>query len=138
MQVFIIGNNLGIGIQGAVYKYQITEYGIFFFPITREIVFALNGTYGSKTGLSVFLWFLGSLVLALTTIYSCIHVDDSTDIYYHQIMTGLIAACVIYLGSCIVQYGLQFHGPAGMSFPFGIVLIMAWMVIIHLYEKTGS
>ncbi len=126
---------MGIGVQGATYRFQVTEYGDFFFPITREIGFVLNGTYSGKTALSVILWVAGTMLLSSTVIYSFLHIDDTTVGYYRQIMQGLIIACGMYLGSCIEQYGYTFYGPAGISVPIGILLILGWIGIIYFYQN---
>ena len=110
LQVFIMGDFTGIGIQGAVYRYQTSGYGTYFFPITREIVFVLNGTLSGRTALSVLLWVSGTVLLACTTIFAFLHVNDTTENYYRQIACGLIASCGIYLGSCIAQYGFFLQG----------------------------
>lgn len=130
LQIFIIGGNLGFGIQGSVYRFQMTEFGTYFFPITRELDFVLNGTYSGKTALSIILWVMGTALLACITIFSFSHTSDATTNYYRQIMKGLIVACGIYLGSCIAQYGFLFQGPAGISLPVGILVILAWTIII--------
>lgn len=135
LQVFIIGDSAGIGIQGSVYRYQWTGYGTFFFPITQEVVFVLNGTYSGRTALSVILWVAGTVLLACTAVFSFCHADDTTINYYRQIMYGLIVSCGIYLGSCIAQYGFLFHGPGGLSLPLGILLIIGWIAIIFVYQN---
>jgi hypothetical protein len=135
LQVFIIGDYAGIGIQGAVYRYQITDYGTFFFPITREMGFVYNGTLWGRTALSVILWVSGTVLLACTTIFSFIHASDATKNYYHQVMYGLVASCGIYLGSCIAQYGFLFHGSAGSSLPIGIFAILGWIGILYYFRN---
>jgi len=127
---------MGIGIQGAVYRYQVTEYGVFFFPITREIVFVLNGTYSPKTALSVVLWGVGTVLLTITTFFSFIHVQDRIVNYYRQIITGLFFSCVIFLCSCVAQYGFFFNGPAGVSYPAGILLIITWSGMGWYFRHT--
>jgi len=138
LQAFVIGDYVGIGIQGAVYRLQWTGYGTFFFPITRELVFVLNGTYSGRTALSVILWLAGSVLLACTTIYAFFHLDNAEPGYYRQIAYGLIAACGIWLGSCIAQYGIIFHSAGGFSIPLGILLILGWVAIIPIYQKFSE
>jgi hypothetical protein len=134
LQIFIISHDTGIGIQGAVYRYQITEYGISFIPLLREINFVLNGTLTGKTALSVILWVSGTTLLTCLLIYSIISVDDTMVDYYKQISFGLVVSCCIYLGSCIIQYGFFFNGPAGISLPFGIIVILFWIIILYKYS----
>jgi hypothetical protein len=138
LQVFIIGDYTGIGIQGAVYRYQVSGYGTNFFPITREFDFVLNGTYSGRTALSILLWVSGTVLLACTTIFSVLRIDDTRIKYYHQIMYGLIAPCVIFLGSCIAQYGFMFHGPAGIALPVGIIVILCWIVGIYFFRNSSD
>jgi hypothetical protein len=134
LQVFIIGDYTGIGIQGAVYRFQTSGYGTYFFPITREIIFVLNGTLTGKTALSVLLWAMGSVVLTITTLYSFLQVRDTAEKYFRYIAYGLVASCIAFLGSCIAQYGFFFQGPAGISLPAGIVAILFWIAVLHYYN----
>jgi hypothetical protein len=136
LQIFIIGDYSGIGIQGAVYRYQVSGYGANFFPVTREIGFILNGTYTGRTALSIILWVLGTTLFACTTIFSFLHIDDIRIKYYHQVMYGLIASCCIYLGSCIAQYGFLFHGPAGIALPVGVIVILGWIIGVYFYRDS--
>ena len=137
LQVFIIGDFTGIGIQGAVYRYQTSGYGTYFFPITREIVFVLNGTYWGRTALSVLLWVSGTVLMACTAIFAFLHVHDTSENFYRQVTRGLITSCGIYLGSCIAQYGFFFHSMAGISLPVGIIVIPCWIMILYYYRHAS-
>jgi hypothetical protein len=138
LQIFIMGDFTGIGVQGAVYRYQTSGYGTFFFPITREIVYVLNGTLSGRTALSILLWVSGTILLACTTIFAFLHVHDTTENYYQQIAWGLIVSCGIYLGSCIAQYGFFFKGMSGTSLPVGIIAILCWIIILHYYRYASE
>jgi hypothetical protein len=133
LQVFIIGDFAGIGIQGAVYRYQISGYGVSLIPITRDLTFVVSGIYTGKTALSNILWALGTVLLTVTTLYAFIRVRKTSQHYYRQISYGLIASSIIYLASCIAQYGFFFNGPAGISLPAGVFFILFWVTIINKY-----
>jgi hypothetical protein len=133
LQIFIIGENDGIGIQGSTYRYQITSYGTSFIPIPREIGYVLSGTYSGKTALSVFFWVAGTTVLACTLVFTNIYASNDKIEYFQQLFYGLIASCVLYLGSCIIQYGVFFRGPAGISFPVGIIAVLIWVTFFYFY-----
>jgi len=133
-----MGDFMGIGVQGAVYRYQTSGYGTYFFPITREMVFVLNGSLAGRTALSVILWVSGTVLLACTTIYAFLHVNDSTENYYRQVACGLIVCCGIYLGSCITQYGFFFKGMSGISLPVGIIAIPCWILALYYYRKASD
>ena len=133
LQVFIIGNETGIGIQGAVYRYQVTGYGNSLIPVTSEVMYIVKGNYSGKTALSVILWALGSVLLAFTTWFGLVHADGSRPDYHRQIGLGLAGSCVCYLFSCIAQYGIFFHGSPGGSFPVGIGIILIWLGIFRFF-----
>ncbi len=104
--------------------------------IPREINYITMGIYGGKTALSVILWGLGTAMLACTMAYSFIHAETPSLAYYRQVTYGLIVSCVIYLTSCIAQYGILFHGPAGISFPVGIIIVLVWIGILHFFPES--
>lgn len=135
LQVFIIGTETGIGIQGAVYRYQVTGYGNSLIPVTTEIMYIVNGNYSGKTALSIILWALGSALLAITTWFGLVYADGSVPGYHRQIGLGLAGSCVCYLLSCMAQYGFFFQGAAGSSLPFGIGIILIWLGIFRFFPK---
>jgi hypothetical protein len=137
-QVFIIGSETGIGIQGAVYRYQVTGYGNSLIPVTSEIMYIVNGQYTGKTALSVILWALGTVLLTLTLWFSLVNADGTVADYYRQIGFGIAGSCVCYLLSCIVQYGILFHGSPGSSFPVGIGIILIWLGIFRFFPEVLS
>lgn len=136
LQVFIIGDYSGIGIQGAVYRYQTSGYGTSFILITRELGFVFDGIYTGRTALSVILWALGTALLTWTTVFSLIHADKLYDRLYRQVLYGIILSGIIYLASCMAQYGFFFKGPAGISLPLGIIFMFGWITCIHYFTKN--
>lgn len=132
-QIYIIGTDLGIGIEGAVYRFQITTYGNTFIPITSDLMFIVRGIYTAKTGLSVIIWALGTILLTATTIFALINSDSERTDFRRQISYGLAGVCIFYLLSCIIQYGIFFSGQAGKSFPLGILLLLIWITSINVY-----
>jgi hypothetical protein len=133
LQVFIVGDFTGIGVQGAVYRYQESGYGTASMLLPREINYVTSGIYTGRTALSIILWASGTILLACTTAYACIHTESPGQRFYRQIGFGLIGSCVIYLASCIAQYGFLFHGMAGFSFPVGIIMILSWIGIFYFF-----
>jgi hypothetical protein len=135
LQCFIIGDDNGFGIQGAVLRWQTTSLGDSTIPITREINYITEGTYHGKTALMVILWALGTLVLTLTTIISLIFWNRLPQTYIRFILIGLIGSGVLYLASCVAQYGPLFHGPAGISLPLGVLILFIFAVFLSVYQN---
>jgi hypothetical protein len=135
LQCFIIGDNLGLGIQGAVFRYQMTGQGNTLIPITRELEYIATGIYSGKTALSVILWALGTVVLAMTTMLSLVYWNRLPRSQLRIILAGLVSAGILYLGSCIVQYGLFLSGPAGISLPLGVVILCLFTLFLYVYRN---
>lgn len=138
IHIFVIGDDIAIGIQGAVYRYQTSGYGTSLIPITTEISYVNRGILMGKSALSVILWGLGSALLMVLTIFSLIRAENLNNVEYRLIISGVILSCIIYLGSIIAQYGFLFKGPAGFSIPFGIIIILVWIITITYYRKDAT
>jgi len=138
LQVFTIGDSLGIGIQGAVYRCQTTVYGDSLIFLTREISYVLNGTLSGRTSVSVILWVLGTVALTCTTIYAFIAIDDREKPFFSCVTRGVITACLIYLASSIVQYGFVLRSMAGSAIPVGIFLILFWVAVLNKFPDLFS
>ena len=90
LHFYIISGDNGIGIQGAVFRYQISGYGNSFITITSDVMYILNGVYSGRTALSIILWGPGTLLLAATIIFGFAFVDDNREDFYWQISLGLL------------------------------------------------
>ena len=135
-QIYIIGSDVGIGIEGAVYRYQITSYGNTFIPITSDIMFIVNRIYSGRTALSIIIWALGTALLTATTIFGLIYAHDPRLDYIRQLSIGLLGTCSCYLISCIAQYGFFFSSPAGISLPAGILIMISWIIVINGFHDN--
>jgi hypothetical protein len=136
LQVYTIGDNVGIGIQGATYRYQITVYGDSFILLPREIIYILSGILTGKSALSVAFWISGTVILTATLLYAFISVRDQDKPFYRQIAIGLVSACLGYLASSVAQYGFFFRSMAGTAFPIGIGVILFWTVVFYKYSDA--
>jgi len=130
LQVYIIGNDNGFGIQGATYRIQISGYGNSLIPITSDLMYIFNGIYSGRTALSIIVWVLGTILLACTTLFGLIFASDNRPDFFRQIGMGLLASGACYIISCMAQYGWFFVGAAGISMPVGILLIVLWIIVI--------
>jgi hypothetical protein len=137
LQFFIIGNGTGMGIQGALYRYQITTQGNSLIPITNEISYVTDGLYTGRSAFSVFFWVLGTFILVITTIFTLIQGDRFTLKQIRIVTIGLAGAGIGYLASCVTQYGPLLNGPAGFSIPAGVFLIFTFSGFLQ-YSNTGT
>jgi len=134
LQCFIIGDNMGLGIQGAVFRYQMTTYGNSVIPIPFEIGYITSGIYTGKTAISVILWALGTLVLTCTTIFSLIQWNHLNRRGFIFIIIGIAGSCMLYMASCVVRYGPLFSSPSGTSLPLGIIILAMFTAFLYFYQ----
>ena len=137
-QIYIIGEEVGIGIQGALYRIQASAYGDSLILITNDIGYVTNQTYSGKTALAIIIWVMGTFIFTLTTIFGLGYASESRDDYYQQISKGILACCACYLLSDITQFGIMFSGSAGIAMPFGILLIIFWTLVLNRYPNLLS
>lgn len=135
LQCFIIGDNIGLGVQGAVIRYQMTGQGNSLIPITRELEYITLGIYSGKSALSVILWAMGTVLLSATTTLSLAYWNRLPHSRFRIILAGLVSASFFYLGSCIARYGPFLSGPAGISLPIGVLILFLFAIFLYVYQN---
>jgi hypothetical protein len=134
LQGFIIGNGYGVGIQGAMIRYQVTPWGNSVFPLPEELQFVASGLYSGKSAFMVIFWTIGTIILSMTTLFSLLYWNQLPQEYLRYIVAGITGAGILYLASCIAQYGPLFHGPAGISLPIGVLILFLFAVFLHVHQ----
>jgi predicted PurR-regulated permease PerM len=134
LQFYIIGNTMGLGIQGAVYRFQITAQGNSLIPLPSELGYVTSGIYQGKTAYSVISWIIGTILLMIVTVFSLIRYDRLTPRHIKMMSAGVIGAGTGYLISCMFQYGVFFSGAAGISLPVGVIFMMAAAIGFYQYR----
>lgn len=135
LQCFVIGDYWGAGIQGAVYRYQITGMGSSLIPITYELGYVSSGIYQGAAAAAAILWAVGTLVLAGITILALISAGNFTGRDLRIVKLGCAGSCTLYFASCITRYGVFFSGPVGISLPLGILIMAVFVVLLHKYPE---
>jgi len=134
LQGYVIGNDLGMGIQGAMFRYQVTGSGNSIITLTQDLSYVTSGIYSGKTANSVIFWISGTGVLVFTTIFTLIYGNRLPQRYLKFIIIGLLGAGILYLGSCVAQYGVLFSGPAGISLPAGVFFLFLLALLLQFYQ----
>lgn len=134
LQCYIIGNDYGLGVQGAVFRYQMAVEGNSLIPLTHEIEYITSGIYTGRAALSVILWALGTITLVLTTILSLIGWNKISVQHFRYIIIGIEGSCILYLASCVARYGLLFFGPAGICLPIGVIMLAIMGTFLYFYQ----
>jgi hypothetical protein len=134
LQCFVIGDDLAFGVQGTIFRYQMYSAGNSLIPLNHEINFISSGVYNGRTAVSVILWVLGTILFTLTTICALGYWNRLPHEYLQYIIAGISGAGILYLASCVTQYGPLLHGSAGVSMPFGIVILFLFTVFLYIYQ----
>ena len=134
LQYFTIGNDFGVGIQGAVFRYQITPQGNSLIPITSEITYVTSGLYQGNTAMAVIFWVLGTAILTILTIFSLVYWNRLSPRHIRFIILSIAGAGICYLISCGLRYGMFLSGPSGRSLPIGVILMIIFSVFIYSYQ----
>ncbi|MGC9434951.1 MAG: hypothetical protein ACP5C4_02515, partial [Methanomicrobiales archaeon] len=123
INAFTIGDGMGVGINGVLYEYVLSSHGATFLPVTADIDYIVQGLYTGRTAVSSILWILGSVLVLTATCRWAIHRAGETvlDRYAGMVLIG--GGC-LYLASTMVQFGPLLHGPAGISIPVGVPMLM--------------
>ncbi|MCU0629860.1 MAG: hypothetical protein MUF37_01750 [Methanoregulaceae archaeon] len=136
INIYIIGDWQGVGVQFAFFRYQITTLGTSLIHSYQDIEYIKMGILGIKTALSTAFWIIGSIFLTISFIYQMLYLKKF-------FITGLFVlfSSILYLVSIIIQYGPLFHGPAGTAIPIGLPVLFvigAWMYMEGQKEEAGD
>lgn len=135
INIYVVGDWLGTGVQWVLFRYQRTYLGISLIPITRDLEYVLSGIMAGRSGTALLLWCGGAIILTtaiLLTFYWC-YIDSEFSIGpYAPLLT--ILSGILFGISCIEQYGIFFAGSAGFTIPIGIPLLigLGWWI----YQKN--
>jgi cadmium resistance protein CadD (predicted permease) len=127
VNIYVIGEWLGTGVQWALFRYQQTYVGNCILPISNDFEYISLGIYSGKTALSVIVWFFAVILIIISLILLVSSLKDER--IKRKYCGGiLIGAGILFLASCMIQYGLLFNGPAGICIPIGVpaILIAGW------------
>jgi len=127
INIYVIGEWLGTGVQWALFRYQQSYVGNCILPISNDMGYISLGIYSGKTALSVIVWMVAVILILISLI---LRVADQKEKTIKRKYCGgiLIFAGILFLASCMIQYGFLFDGPAGISIPIGVpmILIAGW------------
>jgi hypothetical protein len=135
LQVYLIGGNAGFGIETSLFRYQVTSQGNSLILITTDLSYIIWGIYTGRTAASVGFWIIGTLLLVVTTIFSLIHAWEMTRAQIRVIKFALAGSGILFLVSCVFQYGPFLNGAAGVSTPIGVLVVILLVYLLHSFEQ---
>jgi hypothetical protein len=140
INIYVIGDWLGTGVQWALFRYQQTYLGDSLILVTKDITYVLNGTIGGRSAISLLAWGIGALLLIIATILVILaNIEkDSTLIKKASFLT--IAVGIIFTISILLQYGIVLFSQSGFALPIGIpiILIIGWWMNQEQFEDSET
>jgi hypothetical protein len=137
LNLYVVGDWLGSGIQWALFRYQETYAGTSIIPFTSDLGYIISGTITGRTALSMFAGACGSclLIVAFCLVLFPSPAEPERRMKIAGILT--LAGGLVFLGSSFHQYGIFLNGPAGLTIPVGIplVLIIGWIAYSGFYLR---
>ena len=133
LNIFVIGDWIGKGVQWALFRYQDTSYGTSFITLFRETEYVTSGIIAGKSAVSISLWVAGAFLLVISCIVLAVLIAEEIDEHIQIPGLMVIASGILLLLSCMAQYGPLLSGPAGSSVPIGIPLVWAvgWLIFVQ-------
>lgn len=134
LNIFIISNDIGFGLQWIFFRYQITYLGSSTIPITADLNYILTGVIKGKSAISeltlvmAMVCFVGAFILLFSNRDNAIRESG-----YITLIGGILLVI-----SQMIQYGVLLHGPAGISIPVGVPLIFFIGIFLIKEIKNNS
>jgi len=138
LNLYVIGDWLGTGVQWALFRYQETFYGPSLITVASDAGYVSSGLISGKTSLSFILWDAGAVILLACFIALLLAVAERKVGWIRYGGIVVAASGVFATASCMVQYGPFFSGPAGLSVPIGIPLVFAVAWALFTVEWSES
>ncbi len=138
LSVYVIGDWLGTGVQWALFRYQETFYGPSLITVASDAGYVGSGLITGKTAVSFVLWDAGALVIVAACAVVLFAVAEGRERWIRYAGWGIAFSGVLFLASCIVQYGPLFSAPSGISVPFGLPLVFAVGWLLFSGDWTGD
>ncbi|MDH7510300.1 MAG: hypothetical protein QHH04_04585 [Methanolinea sp.] len=134
LNLYVIGDWLGSGVQWALFRYQETFYGPSLITVASDTGYVSSGLIAGRTAVSFILWDAGAVILVVSFLVILLAVAEGKVQWIRYAGVAVAVSGVLLVASCIVQYGPLFAGPAGFSVPIGIPLVFAAAWILFAGE----
>jgi hypothetical protein len=135
LQVYIIGGNVGFGIETAFFRYQVTSQGNSLILLTTDVSYVTGGIYSGRTAMSVGFWVAGTILMMSATVISLSTAWEMTRKQLRFVKFIIAGSLFLFIASCFSQYGFLLNGAAGISIPIGIIFLIMSVYLMHTNEQ---
>jgi hypothetical protein len=136
LNIYIIGNWIGTGIQWILFRYQQTYMGTNLISVIDDLYYISNGNITGKSSLSIQLWIFGAIFLLISIIFLLVVQGTNKNVRISGIL--LTSSGIFLLVAVFLQYGLSMSGSAGTAIPIGIPMIFVIGGYFLLYDDSDD
>jgi hypothetical protein len=123
LNIYVIGDWLGSGIQTLFFRYQQTNIGNSLIFLNREMSYIINGILTGKSAFASAIWCVGVTVICFAMLVIVFaYSKNEIHLLRYTVLLNLGGA-ILFTIAIFIQYGITLHGPAGIAIPFGIPVI---------------
>ncbi len=140
INIYVIGDWLGTGVQWALLRYQQTYLGNSLILVTKDITYVLTGVISGRSGISYVLWTAGVILFIIATILVILANTGEDSAMVRKASLVTITGALLLTGSVIMQYGIFFTSQSGFAIPVGIpvILIIGWLMYQEKFEPDAT
>jgi hypothetical protein len=140
INIYVIGDWLGTGVQWALLRYQQTYLGNSLILVSKDITYVLTGVISGRSGISYILWTAGVVLFIIATILVILANTDEDSVLVRKASLVTITGALLLTGSVIMQYGIFFSSQSGFAIPVGIpvILIIGWWMYQEKFEPDAT
>jgi hypothetical protein len=124
VDIYVIGDWLGAGIQWALVRYQQTAFGNSIIGVTQELLYIFGGNIQGRSAASLIVWDIGLFLLLLSFVILLIEQVRFSESGIRVAGLFTMSGGLLFGLYGVLQYGVSFHGPAGFCIPIGIPVIV--------------
>ncbi|AGB02530.1 hypothetical protein [Methanoregula formicica] len=138
VNIYIIGEWLGAGIQWILFRYQQTYLGNNLIVFSKDILYVQNGILTGKSAISAAIAFAATCIIIMATVLLFIaHMENRAKRVKTSALLTIFSGC-LFLLSDILQYGIFLNGPAGFVVPIGVPVIFLVGALVYRTDITDT
>jgi hypothetical protein len=146
LNIYVIGDGLAAGLSWALFKVQVpfivADAPPFLITPLKDITYVTSGLITGRSAIAIALWYAGTTLLAaaLATVLWTEYTGAGSRVRNAGAPCTILAG-LLFLASCIFQFGVLLHGPSGYAVPVGVPLVFGtgyWAYRTRRKPDTGE
>lgn len=131
LNFYMFGDWMAIGFQWAVVRFQQVVYNDeiaqVVFPLPKDIGYISSGIITGRSAMATGIWAVGAVLLVVALVLAVfLYYEYEFIVPYRRYLSLItVLAGLLFLASCMIQYGCLLVGAAAFCVPFGVIILFA-------------